>query len=40
MPAAMRAALDRSAFYRLDPGTITLIDNAKGFGNRQTLRIG
>ena len=40
MPAAMRAALDRSAFYRLDPGTITLIDNAKGFGNRQTLRTG
>lgn len=40
MPAALRAALDKAAFYRLDPETITLIDNAKGFGNRRTLRIG
>jgi uncharacterized protein YhbP (UPF0306 family) len=40
MPAAMRAALDGSAFYRLDPETMTLIDNTKGFGNRQTLRVG
>jgi hypothetical protein len=39
MPAAMRAALDRNAFYRLDPETLTLIDNTKGFGNRQVLRI-
>jgi len=39
MPAAMRAALDKSAFYRLDPETITLIDNSKGFGNRESLRI-
>jgi uncharacterized protein YhbP (UPF0306 family) len=39
MPAAVRTALDKSAFYRLDPETITLIDNSKGFGNRQSLRI-
>ena len=39
MPAAMRAALDKAAYYRLDPDTITLIDNSRGFGNRRTLRI-
>jgi uncharacterized protein YhbP (UPF0306 family) len=39
MPAALRAALDKAAYYRLDPGTITLIDNTRGFGNRHTLRI-
>jgi uncharacterized protein YhbP (UPF0306 family) len=39
MPAALRAALDKAAYYRLDPDTITLIDNTKGFGNRHTLRI-
>jgi hypothetical protein len=33
------AALDRSAFYRLDPEAITLTDNSKGFGNQQSLRI-
>jgi uncharacterized protein YhbP (UPF0306 family) len=39
MPPALRAALDKADYYRLDPDTITLIDNTKGFGNRQTLRI-
>jgi uncharacterized protein YhbP (UPF0306 family) len=39
MPPALRAALDKAAYYRLDPDTITLIDNTKGFGNRHTLRI-
>jgi uncharacterized protein YhbP (UPF0306 family) len=39
MPAAVRAALDRSAFYRLDPDAITLIDNTRGFGDKRTLRI-
>ncbi len=39
LPAALRAALDKAAYYRLDPDTITLIDNTKGFGNRHTLRI-
>ena len=39
LPAALRAALDKTAFYRLDPEAITLIDNTKGFGSRHTLRI-
>ena len=39
MPAALRAALDKAAYYRLDPDTITLIDNTRGFGNRHTLRV-
>lgn len=39
MPAALRAALGKAAYYRLDPDAITLIDNTKGFGNRHTLRI-
>ena len=39
MPAALRAALDKAAYYRLEPDTITLIDNTRGFGNRRTLRI-
>lgn len=39
MPDALRAALDKAAYYRLDPDTITLIDNTRGFGNRHTLRI-
>jgi hypothetical protein len=38
-PAALRAAIDRAAYYRLDPDTITLIDNIRGFGNKRTLRI-
>lgn len=39
MPAELLAALGKAAYYRLDPDTITLIDNTKGFGNRRTLRI-
>ena len=39
IPAAVRTALEKSAYYRLEPETITLIDNAKGFGNRQTLSL-
>ncbi|MGB5081566.1 MAG: pyridoxamine 5'-phosphate oxidase family protein [Burkholderiales bacterium] len=38
-PAALRAAIDKAAYYRLDPDTITLIDNTRGFGDRRTLRI-
>jgi hypothetical protein len=38
-PAALRAALDKAAYYRHDPDTLTLIDNARGFGNRHTLLI-
>ena len=39
LPAALRAALDKTAHYRLDPDAITWIDNTRGFGNRHTLRI-
>ena len=40
MPAALRAAIDRAAYYRLVPDSITLIDNARGFGNKRSLRTG
>jgi hypothetical protein len=40
MPAALRAALDKAAYYRLDPDTLTLIDNTRKFGDKRTLRIG
>jgi uncharacterized protein YhbP (UPF0306 family) len=39
MPAALRAALDKATYYRLDPDAITLIDNTRGFGDKRTLRI-
>lgn len=39
LPAALRAALDKTAYYRLDPDAITWIDNTKGFGNRHTLSV-
>jgi uncharacterized protein YhbP (UPF0306 family) len=38
-PAALRAATAKAAYYRLDPDTITLIDNTRGFGNKRTLRM-
>lgn len=38
-PAALRAAIEKAACYRLDPDAITLIDNTRGFGNQRTLRI-
>jgi uncharacterized protein YhbP (UPF0306 family) len=39
MPETLRRALDRAAYYRLDPEAITWIDNTRGFGSRHTLRI-
>jgi len=39
MPAGLRAAVDRAAYYRLDPDTIAFIDNTRGFGNKRTLHI-
>jgi len=36
-PAALRAAFEKAGFYCLDPARITLIDNTKGFGHKQTL---
>jgi uncharacterized protein YhbP (UPF0306 family) len=39
MPAGLRAAVDRAAYYRLNPDTIAFIDNTRGFGNKRTLHI-
>jgi len=39
LPATLLAALGKAAYYRLDPDTITLIDNTRGFGKKHTLRI-
>jgi uncharacterized protein len=36
-PAELRAAYARVAVYRLEPAHITLIDNTKGFGHKETL---
>jgi uncharacterized protein len=40
VPEALRRALDRAAYYRLDPDLITWIDNTRGFGTRRTLELG
>jgi uncharacterized protein YhbP (UPF0306 family) len=39
LPETLRRALDRAGYYRLDPESITWIDNTHGFGTRRTLRI-
>jgi uncharacterized protein YhbP (UPF0306 family) len=39
IPATLRGAIDRAAYYRLDPNSITLVDNTRGFGNKRTLQI-
>lgn len=39
-PAALRAALDKAAFYRLVPTRVTLIDNTRGFGRKEVLDLG
>jgi uncharacterized protein YhbP (UPF0306 family) len=36
-PPALREAYSRTAVYRLQPARMVLIDNAKGFGHKQTL---
>jgi uncharacterized protein YhbP (UPF0306 family) len=38
-PPALREAYAKAGFYRLDPERITLIDNARGFGHKATLRV-
>ncbi len=38
-PPALREAYAKAAWYRLDPERITLIDNARGFGHKATLRV-
>jgi len=38
-PPALRAAFEKAAFYALVPERITLIDNARGFGHKETLTL-
>lgn len=38
-PPALRAAFEKAGFYCLEPGRITLIDNTKGFGTKDTLEL-
>ena len=38
-PAALRAAFEKAGFYCLEPERITLIDNTKGFGHKETLQL-
>jgi len=38
-PESLRKAFNRSGFYRLQPETITLIDNTVAFGHKETLTI-
>jgi uncharacterized protein YhbP (UPF0306 family) len=38
-PDALRARLASASFYRLDPRRVTLIDNTRGFGHKQTLEV-
>lgn len=36
-PPKLRAAFEQAAFYALVPERITLIDNTRGFGHKETL---
>ena len=38
-PPQLREAFDRASFYRLEPERITLIDNSRGFGHKETLTL-
>jgi len=38
-PPALRAAFEKAGFYCLEPCRITLIDNTKGFGHKETLEV-
>jgi uncharacterized protein len=39
LPSKLREAYGRTAVYRLQPTSIVLIDNTKGFGHKETLQI-
>jgi uncharacterized protein YhbP (UPF0306 family) len=38
-PPKLRSAFEQAAFYVLAPERITLIDNARGFGHKETLTL-
>ena len=39
LPQALLEAFARIQFYRLEPEVITLIDNSRGFGHKDTLEL-
>ncbi len=39
-PAALREAAQKAGHYRLTPERITLIDNSKGFGHKDSVLVG
>ncbi len=39
-PPGLREAYHRVEFYRLEPRRLVLIDNARGFGHKDTLELG
>lgn len=38
-PPKLKAAFEQAGFYALEPERITLIDNARGFGHKETLAL-
>jgi uncharacterized protein YhbP (UPF0306 family) len=38
-PPKLRAAFEQAGFYALEPDRITLIDNTRGFGHKETLEL-
>lgn len=38
-PPKLKAAFEQASFYALEPERITLIDNTRGFGHRETLTL-
>lgn len=38
-PPALRAAFEKATFFALVPERITLIDNSRGFGHKETLTL-
>jgi hypothetical protein len=39
-PSGLMRRMAKAALYRLDPLTVTLVDNAKGFGHKETIELG
>lgn len=38
-PPKLRSAFEQAGFYALEPERITLIDNSRGFGHKETLAL-
>lgn len=39
-PSELVRQMAKAALYRLEPHTVTLVDNAKGFGHKETIELG